>query len=126
MRTSTSIIARHVCTTTWLPLQCITRTFWLPQRSPWLRAFVLGALDGLVSVASIMVGVGGGSDQLSAVSQRLALLLHSCIPPAPDAIVTARADETCRHFWVDCRCPIHGSWRIHIGIVPEGRRASRH
>eukprot|EP00798_Chlamydomonas_sp_ICE-L_P007289 gene7289-405_t len=37
------------------------------QRSPWLRAFVLGALDGLVSVASIMVGVGGGNQDLSAM-----------------------------------------------------------
>ncbi|EFJ06474.1 hypothetical protein SELMODRAFT_48764, partial [Selaginella moellendorffii] len=27
------------------------------QRSPWLRAMVLGANDGLISVASIMVGV---------------------------------------------------------------------
>ncbi|KAL6753520.1 Ccc1 family [Haematococcus lacustris] len=34
------------------------------QRAPWLRAFVLGANDGLVSVASIMLGVGGGSDDL--------------------------------------------------------------
>eukprot|EP00475_Leptophrys_vorax_P021650 TRINITY_DN2940_c0_g2_i1.p1 TRINITY_DN2940_c0_g2~~TRINITY_DN2940_c0_g2_i1.p1 ORF type:complete len:264 (+),score=85.44 TRINITY_DN2940_c0_g2_i1:34-825(+) len=32
------------------------------HRSPWLRALVLGANDGLVSVASVMFGVGGGSD----------------------------------------------------------------
>lgn len=35
------------------------------HRSPWLRAFVLGANDGLVSVASLMVGIAGGSDELS-------------------------------------------------------------
>lgn len=34
------------------------------QRSPWLRAGVLGANDGLVSVASLMIGVGGGSSGL--------------------------------------------------------------
>ena len=34
------------------------------QRSPWLRAFVLGALDGLVSVAATIVGVAGGSSSL--------------------------------------------------------------
>lgn len=34
------------------------------QRAPWLRAGVLGATDGLVSVASLMIGVGGGSSSL--------------------------------------------------------------
>ena len=37
------------------------------QRAPWLRAGVLGANDGLVSVASLMLGVGGGTDQLHAI-----------------------------------------------------------
>ena len=31
------------------------------NRANWLRAAVLGANDGLVSVASIMLGVGAGS-----------------------------------------------------------------
>ncbi|GIL89751.1 hypothetical protein Vretimale_16599 [Volvox reticuliferus] len=35
------------------------------HRAPWLRAFVLGANDGLVSVAALMLGVGGGSESLS-------------------------------------------------------------
>ncbi|GLC45708.1 hypothetical protein PLESTF_000470700 [Pleodorina starrii] len=35
------------------------------HRSPWLRAFVLGANDGLVSTAALMLGVGGGSDDLA-------------------------------------------------------------
>jgi hypothetical protein len=30
------------------------------HRAPWLRAGVLGANDGLVSTASLMLGVGGG------------------------------------------------------------------
>lgn len=33
-------------------------------RAPWLRAGVLGANDGLVSVASLMLGVEGGSNEL--------------------------------------------------------------
>eukprot|EP00475_Leptophrys_vorax_P021648 TRINITY_DN2940_c0_g1_i1.p1 TRINITY_DN2940_c0_g1~~TRINITY_DN2940_c0_g1_i1.p1 ORF type:complete len:267 (+),score=74.03 TRINITY_DN2940_c0_g1_i1:205-1005(+) len=32
------------------------------HRSPWLRALIMGAGDGLVSVAALMFGVGGGSD----------------------------------------------------------------
>uniref|UniRef100_A0A7R9YTY6 Uncharacterized protein n=1 Tax=Chlamydomonas euryale TaxID=1486919 RepID=A0A7R9YTY6_9CHLO len=35
------------------------------HRSPWLRAFVLGALDGLVSVACTIVGVSGGNTDLA-------------------------------------------------------------
>lgn len=34
------------------------------NRSPWLRALVLGANDGLVSVASLMMGVGAGNADL--------------------------------------------------------------
>lgn len=34
------------------------------HRAPWLRAFVLGANDGLVSVASLMLGVGAASTDL--------------------------------------------------------------
>ncbi|KAG1662054.1 hypothetical protein FOA52_005301 [Chlamydomonas sp. UWO 241] len=40
------------------------------QRSPWLRAMMMGALDGLLSVASVMLGVGGGTGDLR--SMRLA------------------------------------------------------
>ena len=35
------------------------------QRTPWLRALVLGASDGLISTASLMVGVAGGTDSLA-------------------------------------------------------------
>ena len=37
------------------------------QRAPWLRAGVLGANDGLVSVASLMLGVEGGTNELHGV-----------------------------------------------------------
>jgi hypothetical protein len=40
------------------------------HRSPWLRAMMMGALDGLLSVASVMLGVGGGTGDLA--SMRLA------------------------------------------------------
>ncbi|GAX76928.1 hypothetical protein CEUSTIGMA_g4375.t1 [Chlamydomonas eustigma] len=40
------------------------------QRSPWLRAMMIGALDGLLSVAAVMLGVGGGTGDLN--SMRLA------------------------------------------------------
>lgn len=35
------------------------------NRAPWLRALVLGANDGLVSVAALMMGVGGGNSDLA-------------------------------------------------------------
>ncbi|KAK2075655.1 hypothetical protein QBZ16_001763 [Prototheca wickerhamii] len=35
------------------------------NRAPWLRALVLGANDGLVSVASLLMGVGAGSTSLT-------------------------------------------------------------
>jgi VIT1/CCC1 family predicted Fe2+/Mn2+ transporter len=37
------------------------------HRAPWLRAGILGANDGLVSVASLMMGVGGGSEDKQAL-----------------------------------------------------------
>lgn len=36
-------------------------------RAPWLRAGVLGANDGLVSVVSLMLGVEGGTNELHSV-----------------------------------------------------------
>jgi len=35
------------------------------NRAPWLRALVLGANDGLVSVAALLMGVGSGSSDLA-------------------------------------------------------------
>ena len=39
-------------------------------RAGWLRAAVLGANDGLVSTASLMVGVAAGSASLRQISLR--------------------------------------------------------
>lgn len=35
------------------------------HRAPWLRALVLGANDGLVSTAALLMGVGAGSEDIS-------------------------------------------------------------
>jgi VIT1/CCC1 family predicted Fe2+/Mn2+ transporter len=35
------------------------------NRAPWLRAMVLGANDGLVSIAALLMGVGAGTKDLS-------------------------------------------------------------
>jgi VIT1/CCC1 family predicted Fe2+/Mn2+ transporter len=37
------------------------------QRAPWLRAFVLGANDGLVVTSSLMLGFSGSTDELAAI-----------------------------------------------------------
>lgn len=44
------------------------------DRAPWLRAAVLGANDGLVSVASIMLGVSGGTYLVPRCSGRTSLV----------------------------------------------------
>jgi hypothetical protein len=36
----------------------------LSARAPWLRAAVMGINDGLVSTASLMLGVGAGAESL--------------------------------------------------------------
>ena len=65
------------------------------DRAPWLRAAVLGANDGLVSVASIMLGVGAGN-----VSQK-ALVLSGT-----SALV---AGTCCTNFYNGLRAQTRGS-----------------
>ncbi|KAJ4748983.1 Vacuolar iron transporter [Rhynchospora pubera] len=50
------------------------------QRAQWLRASVLGANDGLVSVASLMIGVGAASSTMKAmlVSGLAGLIAGAC------------------------------------------------
>ena len=50
------------------------------QRAQWLRASVLGAIDGLVSVASLMIGVGAASSAAKAmlVSGLAGLVAGAC------------------------------------------------
>lgn len=42
------------------------------SRAPWLRAMILGASDGLVSVSSLMLGVAAGSSEQSVMVLRCA------------------------------------------------------
>ncbi|KAF6143892.1 hypothetical protein GIB67_001686 [Kingdonia uniflora] len=46
---------------------CEEKDFDYAQRAQWLRAAVLGANDGLVSTASIMMGVGAVRDDIKAM-----------------------------------------------------------
>lgn len=50
-----------------LPEQQTDEEFDYSQRSQWLRAAVLGANDGLVSIASLMMGVGAVKDDATAM-----------------------------------------------------------
>jgi len=55
------------------------------DRAPWLRAAVLGANDGLVSVASIMLGVSGGSkDKHTLILSGLSALVAGKFASQPD------------------------------------------
>lgn len=54
------------------------------DRAPWLRAAVLGANDGLVSVASIMLGVSGGTqDKHTLLLSGLSALVAGDAPVGP-------------------------------------------
>ncbi|CAI9287103.1 unnamed protein product [Lactuca saligna] len=46
---------------------CIEKEFDYSQRGQWLRAAVLGATDGLVSVSSLMMGVGAVKEDVRAM-----------------------------------------------------------
>ena len=48
------------------PAHVISHTHF-SHRSPWLRAFLLGANDGLVSTASLMIGVGAVQQEQSSM-----------------------------------------------------------
>jgi VIT1/CCC1 family predicted Fe2+/Mn2+ transporter len=50
------------------------------HRSPWLRAMVLGANDGLISVASLMLGVGAVNNDVKSmvVSGLAGLVAGAC------------------------------------------------
>ena len=52
------------------------------HRAPWLRALVLGANDGLVSIASLMLGVdaarGAGGVKATVVSGLAGLIAGAC------------------------------------------------
>ena len=58
------------------------------DRAPWLRAAVLGANDGLVSVASIILGVGAASTDLRAlVLSGTSALVAGAFPSVAEAFL---------------------------------------
>ena len=68
------------------------------DRVGWLRAAVLGANDGVISVASLMVGVAASG---------------------------ANARRSCSPAWPAGGAPVHGRGRIRLGEVPGRHRAGR-
>ncbi len=98
------------------------------QRDPWLRAGVLGANDGLVSVASLMIGVGGDSSALHI----MILAGQYCTESIryKDACQESHCQEThhnsldlfCAHYrsgGFGGRCAQHGSRRVHLCSFTE-------
>jgi VIT1/CCC1 family predicted Fe2+/Mn2+ transporter len=74
------------------------------HRAPWLRAFVLGANDGLVSTAALMLGVGGAQPTLGAmrlagvaalVAGALSMACGEPRPPPHPRMPAAHAARTC-------------------------------
>lgn len=73
------------------------------DRAPWLRAMILGASDGLVSVSSLMLGVAAGSADQSVMVLR-------CVQNNPTravSITTTIAQRRGRACW---RRSQHGGW----------------
>jgi hypothetical protein len=110
------------------------------HRAPWLRAMVLGANDGLVSVAALMVGVSGGdaSERGRGAGRRPgqgAARRMGCagwdrrprarpadpLPPPPPPARPAR-HAACRHRGPRVGRAEHGVRRVHQRVEPEGRR----
>ena len=71
------------------------------QRAPWLRAGVLGANDGLVSVASLMLGVGGGSDSLHiVVLAGVAGLIGGALSMAVGEYISVSSQRYVPRWWI--------------------------
>jgi len=92
------------------------------QRAPWLRAGVLGANDGLVSVASLMIGVGGDSSALhikmlvkKATVKRYITGHSTCsVPTTGLAGLVGGALSMAVGEYISGRCAQYGSRRVHL------------
>ncbi|KAJ3045648.1 hypothetical protein HDV00_007773 [Rhizophlyctis rosea] len=68
------------------------------DRTPWLRAAVLGANDGLVSVAALMLGVGGGNaDQKTMILAGVASLVAGALSMACGEYVSVSSQKDTEH-----------------------------
>jgi hypothetical protein len=97
------------------------------QRAPALRAFVLGAVDGLVSVSALMLGVAGGTDDLNAMCVGVAACRHDW------RSIDVSACRFARHCRLATELDAHkGNYRpcmwciaqAPCGLVSMGRRCS--
>lgn len=100
------------------------------QRAPWLRASVLGANDGLVSVASLMLGVGGGSESLHiVVLAGVAGLIGGALSMAVGEYISVSSQRcavqcslahlcnvACCFVWAACFIAARGGWRVHFCV----------
>ncbi|KAL3154742.1 hypothetical protein ABBQ38_011290 [Trebouxia sp. C0009 RCD-2024] len=72
------------------------------DRAPWLRAAVLGANDGLVSVASIMLGVSGGSrDKHTLILSGLSALVAGAMSMAAGEYISVASQRDTEQADVD-------------------------
>lgn len=77
------------------------------SRAPWLRAGVLGANDGLVSVASLMLGVEGGSNELhNVVLAGVAGLVAGALSMAVGEFVSVSSQRYCQYSIPQPACVI--------------------
>ena len=64
------------------------------NRAPWLRALVLGANDGLVSVAALLMGVGSGSTDLAVLRlSGIAALISGALSMAAGEYVSVSSQK---------------------------------
>lgn len=72
------------------------------NRAPWLRAAVLGANDGLVSVASIMLGVSGGSkDKHTLILSGLSALVAGAMSMAAGEYISVASQRDTEQADID-------------------------
>lgn len=72
------------------------------DRAPWLRAAVLGANDGLVSVASIMLGVSGGSqDKHTLILSGLSALVAGAMSMAAGEYISVASQRDTEQADID-------------------------
>ena len=70
----------------------------LAQRLNWLRAGVLGANDGIVSVAAVVVGVAGATPEVPAIlTAGLAALVGGAISMALGEYVSVSSQRDSEH-----------------------------
>ncbi|HWT40722.1 MAG TPA: VIT family protein [Dongiaceae bacterium] len=101
------------------------------QRSNWLRAAVLGSNDGIVSVAGLVVGVAGATDnKLIILVTGVAGILAGALSMAAGEYISVSTQRDMEQMLVDKEHAEHGStktgeaFRRHVmaehGVDPDG------